>query len=138
MQAPTGEAYYIDRVAFVHILDGRLLVAYDIHDNRWFIAGGSIRDGETRRQALAREVREELGLEIDPDEPVELGVVVCPAAGRENCFVRMYCFLGSLTEMPRPSGEISQVRYITSVEIGLLPMAGQYCMQYLRQNALVG
>lgn len=41
---------------------GRLLLVRE--DGRWLLPGGEVEPGETRRAALAREVREETGLDV--------------------------------------------------------------------------
>ncbi len=65
--------------------DDRLLLV-NAHDAQnpgrswWFTVGGGIDDGETARDAAAREVREETGLELDPD------AFVGPVAVRSSVF----------------------------------------------------
>ncbi|MFT3889139.1 MAG: NUDIX domain-containing protein [Arachnia sp.] len=64
---------------------GRLLLV-NAHDAQnpertwWFTVGGGIDDGETAREAAAREVREETGLELDPAS------FVGPVAVRSSVF----------------------------------------------------
>ncbi len=66
--------------------EGRLLLAR-AHDAQrpelrtwWFTIGGGIDDGETARQAAVREVREETGLELNPEE------LIGPVAVRSSVF----------------------------------------------------
>ena len=51
-------------VALQH--DGRTLVLRQAHRPDWGLPGGLLDRGETAEQAVAREVREELGLDLDP------------------------------------------------------------------------
>lgn len=59
-------------VAAIALLDreGRLLLQrrpqHKHHGGLWELPGGKVEDAETPREALARELREELGIVIDP------------------------------------------------------------------------
>lgn len=44
--------------------EGRVLLVEPVHEARWSIPGGTLRPGETPRDACARELRDGLGLEV--------------------------------------------------------------------------
>jgi mutator protein MutT len=46
---------------------------------RWVVPGGRVEAGETLREATAREVREETGLEVEPGERLAVVEVIDPA-----------------------------------------------------------
>src|SRR3989338_6868716 len=46
------------------ILNGKQAVGKEIYPGCWIIPGGGIEDGETKEQALIREVKEETGIDI--------------------------------------------------------------------------
>ncbi len=59
------------------VRDGRVLLVHRSPDrhaypNVWDLHGGHVEPGETERVALAREVREELGVRIAPDSATPL------------------------------------------------------------------
>ncbi|MFF8679358.1 NUDIX domain-containing protein [Streptomyces sp. NPDC015237] len=62
-------------VAALLTRDGQVLLCYRNHSRRWYpekwdLAGGHVEKGETPRDALVREVREELGIDIPrPTDP---------------------------------------------------------------------
>ena len=59
-----------DIVCAVICMDQRLLIAKrssGVHENIWEFPGGKVESGETREQAVAREIREELELCVDID-----------------------------------------------------------------------
>lgn len=62
-----ARAYRIPVVAGVIERDGKLLIAQRKHGARhalkWEFPGGKVEQGESPRQALARELREELGIQ---------------------------------------------------------------------------
>jgi len=57
----------IDKLAFLHIKNGRLLLARSQGKDTYYIPGGKREDGETDQAALIREVKEELSVDLQPD-----------------------------------------------------------------------
>jgi 8-oxo-dGTP pyrophosphatase MutT (NUDIX family) len=53
-------------VAAVIFEEGRVLLQRRDDTGRWGLPGGGVEPGESVRQALIREVREETGLEVEP------------------------------------------------------------------------
>jgi len=53
-------------VAAVIFAEGRVLLQRRDDTGRWGLPGGGVEPGESVRQALIREVREETGLEVEP------------------------------------------------------------------------
>jgi len=53
-------------VAAVIFADDRVLLQRRDDTGRWGLPGGAVEPGESVRQALLREVREETGLEVEP------------------------------------------------------------------------
>ncbi|MFD9704892.1 NUDIX domain-containing protein [Lentzea sp. NPDC059081] len=102
-------------VGLVHVEAGRLLVVRSRNKKAFYLPGGKIEPAETSVEALRREVREELGVELD--RPEILKRYVAPAYGEgEGAIVDMTCFTAQLQATPRPSGEIAELTWVTRDE----------------------
>lgn len=102
--------------------DGRLLLIRRGHApeaGRWSIPGGRIEPGESDRQALVREVREETGLTVTAGELA--GTVERPAPGGVVLDIRDYTATvagGSL----RPGDDAADARWVSRPELAGLPL----------------
>lgn len=77
MGAPSGDTKRNVVVAAAIVRGDMVLLGHRRADrkaypNVWDVVGGHVEPGETRIQALVREVREELGVEIDPAKAVSV------------------------------------------------------------------
>ena len=50
------------------IKDGKLLLCYESNEDKYIIPGGGVEDDETFAECCAREIREETGIIVKPDE----------------------------------------------------------------------
>ena len=105
--------------AFVR--EGRLLLARrregDALAGFWELPGGKVEPGETPEAALAREWREELGVEVAGSEPFAF------ASGSPNGrHVTLLVYLvRAMAGEPSPVG-VAELRWATPAEAGLLPL----------------
>jgi ADP-ribose pyrophosphatase YjhB (NUDIX family) len=70
----TGTPNYTVGAVCVLEHEGRVLFLWQPHRRGWTLPGGLLQRGETPAEAVAREVREEVGLDIDPGDPLATGV----------------------------------------------------------------
>ena len=104
--------------------DGKLLLERRADSDTWGLPGGGVKKQETGRQALARELYEELGLRISQNRFQKLAVYGEPgriAAYRDGSIWRMVIVVYGLqlTEKPelRISSESRELRFFTKEEI---------------------
>ena len=104
--------------------DHKLRLERRVDSDSWGLPGGGVKKKETGREALARELYEELGLRIPKDRFEKLAVYGDPgriAAYRDGSIWRMVIVVYGLnfTEKPelRISSESKELRFFTKEEI---------------------
>jgi DNA polymerase III epsilon subunit-like protein/8-oxo-dGTP pyrophosphatase MutT (NUDIX family) len=115
---PTPPRPTVLRVAAGIVTDpaGRTLVVRKRGTTAYMQAGGKIEPGESALDALSRELREELGLELDPDLTEYLGSYRAVAAHEPDTVIRAEIFALVTTADIVPSGEIEEIRWLESDE----------------------
>ncbi|WP_224269323.1 NUDIX hydrolase [Haloprofundus salinisoli] len=93
------EAFRSGWVATAITLDerDRILLAYDGDDEQWVVPGGTIQSGESLREGVVREVREETGVTVTPERPRAVCDVVRTDADDSRSF-RVVAFSATATD----------------------------------------
>jgi len=86
-------------------------------------AGGAIQHGETREQGCAREVMEELGVKVNPDE----GVLAFEYVGRTSIH-DVWVFRRDIPreEMVLQPEEVIDARYVSPAELRAMVRSGEF------------
>jgi len=105
---------FIDKLAFIEIQDEKVLVSLSKGKDTWYIPGGKREVGETDIEALTREVKEELTVDILPKSVKKYGVFEAQAHGKpEGTIVKMTCYTAKYTGKLHPSTEIEKLEFFT-------------------------
>lgn len=103
----------IDKLALIHIRERKVLAARSHGRDRWYLPGGKREAGESDEQALVREIQEELGVTLDPDELLFAGVFRAQADNKpEGVLVKMTCYESEAVADPQASAEIAELGWI--------------------------
>ncbi|NYI04992.1 TIGR00730 family Rossman fold protein [Allostreptomyces psammosilenae] len=95
---------------WLHVRDGRLLLVRTRGRDAFYLPGGKLEPDESPVEAVRREVREELGVLLDPDGLREAFTLTAPAHGRPGQQVRMTCFTGPVAAgEPAPGREVEEL-----------------------------
>lgn len=103
------------RIAAAVIRDdsGKLLLVRKRGTSVFMQAGGKIEPGEAPAVALARELREELGIVVDPAAAAHLGSFPAPAANEPDAHVEAELFELSIAGEPIPAAEIEEMIWLS-------------------------
>src|SRR5262245_53193547 len=103
---------------------GRIYLVRKRNTDAFMQPGGKIEPSESPLDALSRELREEIGLELAPDAARYLGRFTAPAAFEPDALVEAELFhVSSSQTPPRPSGEIAEGAWIDPENPGAMKLA---------------
>lgn len=100
--------------------DGRLLLVRKRGTDRFMQPGGKPEPGESLRGALARELAEELRLEVEPAAFADLGRFETDAANEPGHALVAHVFRLPLSGTLTPAAEIVEARWATPSEADAL------------------
>lgn len=99
--------------AWVLVRDRRVLVVRAYDSDAFYLPGGKPEPGESFAEAAAREVREEVGMVVDPAALTAFADFIAPAHNRPpGTQVRLICFSGGDPGGdPKPASEIAELAW---------------------------
>lgn len=104
---------YIDKLAFIDIKDKKVLSTLSKGKDVWYIPGGKRDGNEADQEALIREVKEELTVDLLPDTITHYGTFEAQAHGKpEGTVVRMTCYTAQFIGILTASAEVAEYRYV--------------------------
>ena len=140
-QAPSyvvGGMAFIDKIALVLVRDRRTLVARSKGKQVYFTPGGKREPGETDAQALVREIKEELNVDITVDSIKRYGTFQAQAFGKPaGTMVRITGYTAEFTGELLPGAEVEELRWISWTEKDLTTVTGQLVLDDLKEKGLI-
>ena len=74
----------IDKLAWIEIKNNKILSTKSFGKNKYYIPGGKRENDEADEQALCREIKEELNVELIPNTLKFMGIFQAQAHGRHD------------------------------------------------------
>lgn len=128
----------IDKLAWLEIQDKKVLSTRSRGRVRYYIPGGKRETGESDLEALTREIREELNVELIEDTIRLAGVFQAQADSHaEGVQVKMTCYEGRFKGTICPSGEIDEVVWLTYNDRNLISPVDQLIFDWLKERSLI-
>jgi 8-oxo-dGTP pyrophosphatase MutT (NUDIX family) len=128
----------IDKIAWIHLEERRLLVARNAGRERFYLPGGKREAGESDLETLVRELEEELTVIVDADSAEHVGTFEAPADARtDGLLVRLTCYTAAHTGTFAPSREIDELAWITSADGDRVSAVDRLVLAHLRDAGLL-
>ncbi len=129
----------IDKLAWIHIKDRKILSTRSKGKDAWYIPGGKRENGESDTQALVREVKEELTVDLVPETIRYMDTFKAQAHGKpEGIFVQMTCYTAEYKGTLVLSAEIEEMSWLTSdTDPALLSPVDRIIFVYLKEKELI-
>ncbi|MDO8470770.1 MAG: NUDIX domain-containing protein [bacterium] len=130
----------IDKLAWLHVKDRKVLVTRSKGKDAWYIPGGKREQGETDEQALLREIKEELSVDLLPQSLQYVETFKAQAHGKpKGTFVQMTCYTGEYEEGTlTPSSEIEEMNwFVSDTDPGILSPVDRIIFAWLKERNLI-
>lgn len=128
----------IDKIAFIHLKDGQILMALSKGKSTYYIPGGKRDPGETDEETLLREVKEELNVELDSGTISYYGTFKAQAHGKsEGVEVQMTCYQAEFSGSLAPSSEIESIGWYNYAQMDIVGPVDQIIFDDLKAKGLI-
>ena len=129
----------IDKLAWILLKDRTVLFVRPSGKEIFLNAGGKREGDETDEEALIREIKEELAVDLVPSSITYLETFSAQAAGHpEGTMVVITCFTADYANGPlTPSSEIEELAWFTSKDAERTSITGRLILDYLKDKGLI-
>lgn len=129
----------IDKLAWIHIANRKLLATRTRGRDAWYIPGGKREPGESDHQALVREIKEELSVDLVAEQIALVGTFEAPAHGAPpGTVVRMTCYQAPYEGELKPCREIEEVAWLDHGDRAGSSDVTRIILDWLRDRDLIG
>ncbi|MEL6918676.1 MAG: NUDIX domain-containing protein [Bacteroidota bacterium] len=130
---PTDEI--IDKLAWIHIVDQQILSTRSKGKEKYYIPGGKREEGESDAEALIREIKEELSVDLDPASLEYIRIFEAQADGHKNgIIVRMTCYYGSYQGILKPDSEIAEMVWLNYKDYEKIADVDKLIFDFLKEK----
>ena len=129
---------YIDKLAFIEIRNRKILETCSYGKDKWYIPGGKREGNETDQEALVREIKEELLVDIIPETIALYGIFEAQAHGKpEGTIVRMACYTAKYNGELTPNAEVEKMDWFDYSKRNDVSPVDQLIFDNLKEKNLI-
>jgi len=131
-------AEFIDKLALMYFQNKKLLCVRSHGKDAFYNPGGKRENNETDIQALVREIKEELDVDIIEDSAKLYGVFTAQAHGKPvGTMVRMTCYCADFQGVPKEKNEIAEIKYLGMSDTDIISPAGIIIFNDAKEKGLL-
>ncbi len=128
----------IDKLAWIHIVDGKILSTRSKGKTKYYIPGGKREASETDAQALSREIKEELSVELELPTLNFIGIFEAQADGHKpGILVRMTCYSANYRGTLLPDSEIEEMVWLNYSDIDKVAAVDVLIFDFLKASGML-
>lgn len=128
----------IDKVALILIEKEKLLCVRSKNKTVFYIPGGKRETNESDKQALIREIHEEINIALEPNNLIYAHTFIGPADGLIDTKVKLTCyFVKSYNGKIVASSEIEEINWVNSQNIDICSESCKLIILWLQSQGLI-
>lgn len=128
----------IDKLAWITIRDGKFLVVRSKGKELFYLPGGKREAGESDEQALIREIKEELSVDLVADTIQYADTFVAAADGKASgVSVKLTCYFADFEGELKADAEIEELRFIDTQDKSVCSLAALVALDWLVENTRI-
>jgi ADP-ribose pyrophosphatase YjhB (NUDIX family) len=129
---------FIDKLAWIYLKDGKLLSTKSFGKDVYYIPGGKREAGESDTEALLRELKEELSVDLILETIKHLKTFEAQAHGKpEGTLVRMTCYTADYSGVLTPSAEVEELVWLSYADRETSSPVDKIIFDYLHEKGLL-
>ena len=130
--------HIIDKLAWIEIQNQKILMTRSKNKDKFYIPGGKREPGESDHQALIREIKEELSVDLLEESLQFYGIFEAQAHGQpEGILVKMQCYTGQYSGILSPASEIEEIQWLNYADKDQTGYVDQLIFEKLKTSALI-
>jgi len=128
----------IDKLAWLFITEGKLLGARSKNNELFYLPGGKREVGESDEEALIREIKEEVSVDLIPNSIKYAHTFKAQADGKNSeTIVKLTCYFAEFTGELSPDAEIAEIDFIGYENKSICSVGAIKVIDWLKQQSLM-